>query len=117
MKCDQRGSTGFLAVRTKPFLRDIFVRPNIFGQSTPSAMRSTTPRAWGTPLDGCRMYLSWFPCMDCARAIVQVGIVELVALRPDTDDPQWGSDFSAALELFKETKISLRWYEDQQRQP
>jgi len=71
----------------------------------------------GTPLDGCRMYLSWFPCMDCARAIVQVGIVELVALRPNTDDPQWGSDFSAALELFKETKISLRWYEDQQRQP
>src|SRR6266581_3511885 len=21
----------------------------------------------GTPLDGCRMYLPWFPCMDCAR--------------------------------------------------
>src|SRR5215470_5170402 len=27
----------------------------------------------GVPLEGCRMYLSWFPCVDCARAAVQVG--------------------------------------------
>src|SRR5690349_7537513 len=27
----------------------------------------------GTPLKGCKMYLSWFPCMDCARAIAQSG--------------------------------------------
>src|SRR3954447_3751356 len=30
----------------------------------------------GVPLEGCRMFLPWFPCMDCARAIVQAGIVE-----------------------------------------
>src|ERR1700719_2153770 len=41
----------------------------------------------GTPLDGCTMYLPWFPCMACARAIVQVGIARLVALQPDTLDP------------------------------
>src|SRR4051812_41117715 len=34
----------------------------------------------GVALEGCRMYLSWFPCVDCARAAVQVGIVEIVAL-------------------------------------
>jgi dCMP deaminase len=59
------------------------------------------------------MYVPWFPCMDCARAIVQVGIKELVALRPDVGDPQWGMDFSAALELFQEANIPIRWYEDQ----
>jgi dCMP deaminase len=64
----------------------------------------------GIPLEGCRMYLPWFPCMDCARAIVQAGIVELVAIRPDTDDPQWGADFSEALELFQEAGIRVTWY-------
>src|SRR5271166_5144739 len=33
----------------------------------------------GTPLDGCTMYLPWFPCMACARALVQTGIARLVA--------------------------------------
>lgn len=56
----------------------------------------------GTRLEGCTMYLPWFPCMDCARAIVQVGIKRLVALRPDTTDAQWGEQFATALDLFKE---------------
>lgn len=64
----------------------------------------------GVSLDGCRMYLPWFPCVDCARAIVQVGIRELVAIRPDESDPQWGTSFTVALELFRETGVLVRWY-------
>src|SRR5437868_3747766 len=37
----------------------------------------------GIPIAGCRIYVPWFPCMDCARAIVQVGLQELIAIRPD----------------------------------
>src|SRR5262245_49631273 len=44
----------------------------------------------GVSIDGCAMYVPWFPCMDCARAIVQSGLSVLVAYRPDLDDPQWG---------------------------
>ena len=64
-----------------------------------------------TSLEDCRIYVPWFPCMDCARAIVQVGIKELVAVRPDLNDPQWGATFAAALELFEEIDIRVRWYE------
>ena len=64
----------------------------------------------GIPLEGCRMYLPWFPCMDCARAIVQSGLLELVALEPETNDPQWGPDFLSALELFSEAGIAVRWF-------
>jgi dCMP deaminase len=64
----------------------------------------------GASLIGCRMYVPWFPCMDCARAIVQVGIKEIVAMPPDLNDPQWGLDFAAAIELFEETNIKVRWY-------
>lgn len=63
----------------------------------------------GTPLDGCTMYLPWFPCMDCARAIVQVGLKRLVAVKPDTNDGRWGDHFSAALELLEEVGVELVW--------
>jgi len=63
----------------------------------------------GVPLERCTMYLPWFPCMDCARAIVQAGIVRLVAVRPDVADAQWGSQFVSAMELLSELKVSITW--------
>ena len=32
----------------------------------------------GTPLEGCTLYVEIMPCMDCARAIVQAGIRQVV---------------------------------------
>ena len=61
----------------------------------------------GVALEGCTMYLSWFPCMACARAVVQSGITRLVAVEPDLRDPRWGSEFAAALALFREAAITL----------
>lgn len=63
----------------------------------------------GTPLEGCTMYLPWFPCMACARAIVQAGIAQLVAVKPDTTDPQWGEEFQAALALLKEAHVIVTY--------
>jgi len=66
----------------------------------------------GVPVDGCTMYLPWFPCMDCARAIVQSGIRTLVAFRPDLNHPQWGDDFRMATALLLEAGVELRWRDD-----
>lgn len=63
----------------------------------------------GTPLKGCRAYLPWFPCMDCARALVQVGCVEVVAVKPDLSNPKWGTDFQRAAVLFEEAGVSVRF--------
>lgn len=64
----------------------------------------------GIPLSGCTMYLPWFPCVDCARAIVQAGLATLVAVEPDLTLPQWGEQFSLSLEIFSESKVQVRWY-------
>ena len=32
----------------------------------------------GISLEGCKMYLSFYPCIECARGIIQVGIKEVV---------------------------------------
>ena len=68
----------------------------------------------GIPLDGCRLYLPWFPCMDCARAIAQSGIIELVCMKPDRSDPQWGDHFDEVPRLLEEAGVRLRWFEDSQ---
>jgi dCMP deaminase len=63
----------------------------------------------GIALANCRMYLPWFPCMDCARAIVQVGLIELIAYRPDFNHATWGEDFRIANQLFDEARLAVRW--------
>ena len=41
----------------------------------------------GHSLKGCRLYVTLFPCNECAKAIIQTGIVEVIyrdMLYPDT---------------------------------
>lgn len=65
----------------------------------------------GTPLKGCRAYLPWFPCMDCARALVQAGIIEVISYEPETDNHKWSSDFARAKVLFGEAGLAVRYIE------
>ncbi len=71
----------------------------------------------GISLENCTMYLPWFPCMDCARAIVQAGIIRLVASKPDLTDPKWGEQFGPAKELLNETGVEIVWIEDYPSNP
>lgn len=63
----------------------------------------------GTPLKGCKAYLPWFPCMDCARALIQSGIVELIGVQPDLNDPRWGEDFKRVGTLMAEAGVAVRF--------
>jgi dCMP deaminase len=65
----------------------------------------------GVPIDKCTIYINWFPCGDCARAIVQSGISRLVGLVPEVADEKWGSDFEFSRELFEEVGIEVRLYD------
>jgi dCMP deaminase len=63
----------------------------------------------GIALEGCRIYLPWFPCMDCARAIVQSGLIQLIAFKPDLEHGKWGEDFKFAMQLFEEAHLPIKW--------
>jgi dCMP deaminase len=56
----------------------------------------------GVSLAGATCYVNWFPCIDCARAVVQAGIIRLVGLEPDRTDTKWGAEFAFALDMFAE---------------
>jgi len=66
----------------------------------------------GTRLQGGVMYTSLFPCEDCARAIIQCGIAELVSIRPgDSDtDTRWAESFVIASEMLQEAGVTVRFY-------
>lgn len=67
----------------------------------------------GVSTMGCTMYLPWFPCMDCARAIVQSGISDVVVIKPDFQDERWGDDFVNAYTLFNSCNVKIKWHEDE----
>jgi len=60
----------------------------------------------GTSLKGCRMYVSWLPCADCARAIIQSGICELVIEDLSIPD-RWRENFVVSLVMLREAQIRI----------
>ena len=72
-------------------------------------------------LQGTTMYLTGMPCMDCARAIVQVGIAEEVFDKERHDawactTPKYADDFKRVEQLFWEAKVVLTgWRQDAKR--
>jgi len=65
----------------------------------------------GVPLKGCRMYTNGLSCADCARAVIQTGITEVVI-----DDvwgmsgAQWQESLICAEAMFNEAGVKvMRW--------
>jgi len=64
----------------------------------------------GVALDGSRIVLNWYPCINCAQAIISTGIKELVAVTPDFEHERWGKDFQFVDALLKEAGIKQRLF-------
>jgi len=65
----------------------------------------------GISILGCTAYVNWFPCVDCARALIQSGITRMVGLRPDHTDPKWGADFKFSIEMFSEVAVEVALFD------
>jgi dCMP deaminase len=65
----------------------------------------------GTALEGCSLYADLMPCMDCARAIVQAGIVEVITDETrfaQYSSPQYNEHFDKVRQLFDEAGVHIR---------
>ena len=65
----------------------------------------------GVSLRGSTIYVPWHPCIECAKAIIQAGVSEVVGYEPDYEEPRWGSAFRLAGEMFEESGVRLRFME------
>jgi dCMP deaminase len=68
----------------------------------------------GVRIEGATMYLFWFPCVDCARGIIQSGIREIYCDEPNFQDERWGEDFKISDQMFKEAGIIMNYYKKEE---
>jgi dCMP deaminase len=54
----------------------------------------------------------YYPCVDCARAIIQSGIKTVICSKPDFKNEKWGESWTISDELFKECGVEVRYIED-----
>lgn len=68
----------------------------------------------GFRTEGTTMYCPWFACMDCARAIIQAGIRDVVGHRAtfDRTDDRWADQISKAIRMFDEAGVHCRIVEE-----
>ena len=59
----------------------------------------------GTSTEGCKLYTTLMPCVDCAKLLIQSGIVEVVVR--DTELPK---DFRSGKELLEKANVRIYYY-------
>ena len=62
----------------------------------------------GVATAGAHITSTFFPCIDCARAIVDAGIVCLDTPAPAFDDPVWGAAFERSQMILQEGGVAVR---------
>jgi dCMP deaminase len=62
----------------------------------------------GVALRDTTIYIPWYPCANCARAIIQAGITTVVATVPDKNYLGWGPEFEVAEIMLEEAGINVR---------
>lgn len=73
----------------------------------------------GFILNGSKIYITAKPCMDCARAIVQCGIKEVIIDEEEILEKsgEWDEHFKRVTMLFKETGVKLRYFKGKYVKP
>lgn len=70
----------------------------------------------GISLKGCILYCNYFPCADCARAIIQSGIKEVIYQKQKPESAKnsetWIQSMHASLQMMLEAKVRVRSYSE-----
>lgn len=65
----------------------------------------------GVATAGGRITSTFFPCIDCARAIVLAGFRCLDTVEPALEDPVWGASFVRSRVILEEGGVTLNFVE------
>ncbi len=62
----------------------------------------------GISLKDCRAYVTWPPCIRCARSLIQAGVAEVIYPAGLEIPDRWSEDFSISTNMFEEAGIVVR---------
>jgi dCMP deaminase len=66
----------------------------------------------GTKVEGSTLYVTFPPCSQCASAVIQAGVAQVVCPDPVLAPERWRSNFVAANNLFYEAGVKVLYYSD-----
>ena len=64
----------------------------------------------GVPLEGCKIYISALPCMNCSRAIIQSGITDIIVdgeFQEKYCSPQYNPEQLKSIKLLEEAGVTV----------
>lgn len=61
----------------------------------------------GVSLNNSICVVTMFPCSNCAKALIQVGVKKIITNEPNLDHERWGEDFKYSLELLNEVHMEM----------
>jgi len=66
----------------------------------------------GTSLKGCKMYTNGIPCMDCAKGIIQTGIIEVIVDKKwnEGNGDTWSEHSKRTIQMFDEVDMKLTYW-------
>lgn len=62
----------------------------------------------GCTLKGCKIYVTGIPCADCARAIIQSGIKEVIVDAREEFGKEWDESTKVSYIMFEESGVKFR---------
>lgn len=68
----------------------------------------------GTSLVGSTVYVPYFPCIDCARGIIQSGVVEVVTPSPSQQPDlltRWRANFVMSCDMLTQAGVRITYVE------
>ena len=66
----------------------------------------------GTTTEGATIYVTWPPCTQCASALIQAGISEVVCPDPKDSPERWAANFLLANNLLQEAGVKVLYFGD-----
>lgn len=67
----------------------------------------------GVSLKNSILYCTYFPCNECAKAIINSGIKTLVTYEPNFGHERWGKSFRISYEMLKECGVNIIYFSDE----
>ena len=62
----------------------------------------------GVATEGATIYTTWFPCVECAKAISQAGISKVVGMEPEWENKRW--NFWEAKQILQESGVEIEFF-------
>jgi dCMP deaminase len=100
------GYNGFIRNAPEPETR--WIRPEKYTYVIHSELNGIINAArCGIKLDNSIVFVTMFPCSDCTKALLQVGISILVTIEPNLTDSKWSESFKTSQIMLKESNIKI----------